>query len=92
MVEKLPDFLIRDWIKEPLDKKIERSKIRIKQFYDHLDGQVHISTSGGKDSTVLLHMIRSMYPEVKAVNVAVPMYPETRRFLKTIDNLEVLVP
>lgn len=92
MVEKIPDFLVRDWIKEPLDKKIERSKIRIKQFYDHLDGQVHISTSGGKDSTVLTHLVRLLYPETKAVNVAVPMYPETRTFLKTVDNLEILIP
>ena len=92
MTEKLPSFLIYSWIAEPLEKKIERSKIRIKQFYDKLDGQVYISTSGGKDSTVLLHLVRSLYPEVKAVNVAVPMYPETRRFLKTVDNLEVLIP
>jgi len=92
MVEKLPGWLIKEWMRESLIKKIERSQLKIKQFYDELGGQVHVSTSGGKDSTVLLHLVRSMYPETKAVHVAVPRYPETAEFVKTIDNCVVLVP
>lgn len=92
MTEKLPRWMIEEWMKEPLDKKISRSKQKIKQFYDKLDGQVHVSTSGGKDSTVLLHLVRTLYPDTVAVNVAVPMYPETMRFLKTVPNLTQVVP
>lgn len=92
MTEKLPNWLIREWMGESLDKKIERSNQKIEQFYKEMDGKVHVSTSGGKDSTVLLHRIRSIYPNVKAVHVAVPRYPETVRFVNTIDNCETLVP
>ena len=51
----------------PLKLKIELSKRRIREFYEHFDGQVYVSFSGGKDSTVLLHLVRSMYPDVPAV-------------------------
>lgn len=51
----------------PLHLKVELSKNRIKQFYEHFDGNVYVSFSGGKDSTVLLHLVRSLYPEVPAV-------------------------
>jgi len=92
MPKKLPDWLIKEWMRESLNKKIERSQLKIKQFYDELGGQVHVSTSGGKDSTVLLHLVRSLYPDVKAVHVAVPRYPETATFVRTIENCEILVP
>jgi len=92
MVQKLPSWLVKEWMREPLNRKIERSQLKIKQFYDELEGQVHVSTSGGKDSTVLLHLVRSLYPDVKAVHVAVPRYPETAKFVKTIDNCEILIP
>jgi len=92
MPEKLPHWLVMEWMREPLDKKIERSRLKIKQFYKKLEGKVHVSTSGGKDSTVLLHLVRSLYPDVKAVHVAVPRYPETATFVRTINNCEILVP
>jgi len=76
----------------PLEDKIKRSKLKIKQFYDYMDGRVHISTSGGKDSTVLLHLIRSMYPDVVAVNSYEHVHKETFQFLDTIPNLIRLKP
>ena len=51
----------------PLELKIEKTKIRIREYYEELDGYVYISFSGGKDSTVLLDIARSMYPDIPAV-------------------------
>jgi len=36
----------------PLKAKIVLSEQRIREFYNHFDGQVYISFSGGKDSIV----------------------------------------
>jgi 3'-phosphoadenosine 5'-phosphosulfate sulfotransferase (PAPS reductase)/FAD synthetase len=51
----------------PLALKIQMSLERIKEFYLACEGKVYIGYSGGKDSEVLLHLIRTKYPEVKAV-------------------------
>lgn len=41
----------------PLEVKIEMSQRRIREWYDYWDGQVYVSFSGGKDSTVLKHIV-----------------------------------
>lgn len=77
----------------PLDQKILASKRRIKEWYEHFDGQVCVSFSGGADSTVLLHLVRQIYPEVKAVFVNTGLeYPEIVRFVKTVPNVEIVRP
>ena len=51
------------------------------------------SFSGGKDSTVLLHIARQMYPDIKAVFVDTGLeYPEIRSFIKTFDNVDWVRP
>ena len=77
----------------PLADKIRMTKRRIEEWYEHYDGQVYVSFSGGKDSTVLLHMVREMYPDVKAVFVDTGLeYPEIKRFVQTFDNVDILKP
>lgn len=77
----------------PLEAKIRMSKLRIKNWYDFWDGKVYVSFSGGKDSTVLLHLIRSMYPNVTGVFVDTGLeYPEIRSFVKDIENIIWIKP
>ena len=77
----------------PLDLKIQMSKRRIQEWYEYWDGKVYVAFSGGKDSTVLLHLVRSMYPDVPGVFVDTGLeYPEIRDFVKTIENIVWIKP
>ena len=77
----------------PLDMKVAYSKMVIQKFFIANKGKVYVGFSGGKDSTVLLHMVRSIYPDVPAVYFDTGMeFPENRRFVKTFDNVTFLKP
>ena len=78
----------------PLSAKIRMTKYRIRQWIEEYgeDG-VYVSFSGGKDSTVLLDIVRQDYPNIPAMFVDVPtQYPELRDFVKTFDNVEIIKP
>lgn len=77
----------------PLSAKIIMTKQRIKNWYDYYNGQVYVSFSGGKDSTVLLNIARELYPEIEAVFINTGLeYPEIQKFVKTFSNVTVLRP
>ena len=46
----------------PLQRKIQITTARIIEWYQHYDGKVYVAFSGGKDSTVLLDIVRRIYP------------------------------
>ena len=69
----------------PLEGKVLMTKARIRQWYEHWGGEVYVSFSGGKDSTVLKHIVDSMYGNVPAVFVDTGLeYPEIRKFVKDV--------
>lgn len=69
----------------PLEGKIIMTQLRIRAWYDHWDGDVYVSFSGGKDSTVLKHIVDSMYSDVPSVFVNTGLeYPEIQQFVRDI--------
>ena len=76
-----------------LRAKVAASELRIRQWHDHYEGDVYVAFSGGKDSTVLLDLVRSIYPKVPAVFCDTGLeYPEIRDFVKTVENVVWLRP
>lgn len=76
-----------------LESKIMMTQARIKAWYEHYDGNVYVSFSGGKDSTVLLHIVRSIYPSVDGVFCDTGLeFPEIREFVRTFENITWLKP
>lgn len=78
----------------PLELKIAKTKARIKEWVDFYGVEgVYVSFSGGKDSTVLLYIARSMYPNIKAVFSDTGLeLPSIRSFVKTYENVDWLKP
>lgn len=78
----------------PLDLKIMKTQLRIQEWVTYYgEENVYVSFSGGKDSTVLLDIVRSMYPDIPAVfsNTGLE-FPEIVQFVKTFDNVTIIKP
>lgn len=81
----------------PLDIKIAKSKRRIQEWVDYFGvDECYISFSGGKDSLVMLHLIKQL-----DINDRIPVvyvdtgleYPEIKKFVKkTYPNAIILRP
>lgn len=78
----------------PLDEKIAIAQKTIREFVEHfgVDG-IYISFSGGKDSTVLIHLCRQLYPDLVGLYSDTGLeFPEIRDFVQTFDNITIVTP
>lgn len=76
-----------------LAQKIDHSLGTLDQFISHTNGQCYIGFSGGKDSTVLLHLARIIKPDIKAVFCNTGNeYPDIVRFVRSTPNVEIIYP
>lgn len=77
----------------PLERKIGFTAARITEFYSRFNGKVYVAFSGGKDSTVLLYLARTMFPDIRAMFVDTRLeYPEIRDFVRQHPNIDVCRP
>ena len=77
----------------PLERKIRVTQTKILEWVSVYKGNVTISFSGGKDSTVLLDLARRVDPLISAVFVDTGLeYPEIRDFVKSVNNVAWLTP
>ena len=88
MAEQIEKKYTNEMLKEmqswDLDRKIATSLTRIAEFANHFNNQVYVSFSGGKDSTVLLDLVRKVVPDVPVVfsNTGLE-YPEIQAFARS---------
>lgn len=79
-----------------LDDKIKLSKDIIVEFYESCDlndGHIYISSSFGKDSIVLISLVRSIYPNVPIVYINTGVeQPSTYAISKEYENVFELTP
>lgn len=87
MANKHSSYDLKQMQAVPLEQKIAMTKRRIREWYDYWDGMVYVSFSGGKDSTVLKHIVDSMYLDVPSVFVNTGLeYPEIQKFVRSIKD------
>lgn len=69
----------------PLQAKILMTQRRIREWVDYWHDDVYVSFSGGKDSTVLKHIVDQMYDNIPAVFVNTGLeFPEIQTFVREI--------
>ena len=77
----------------PLKDKVDLSIERIREWCESFDGQTAVSYSGGKDSAVLLHLARKLYPNLPAVFCNTGLeYPEILHLIRRTPNVTTMRP
>ena len=76
-------WILRQYQSLPLRAKIGMTENRIIEWYEHFMGDVCVSFSGGKDSTVLADLVHNYYPHVPLVFANTGLeYPEIQQFAR----------
>lgn len=93
------DLKLKDWGFAqrkglPYELKLQLAKKRIEDWYGYWNGDVYVSFSGGLDSTVLLHLVRThLYEDIPAVFCDTGLeYPELKDFVNTFDDVTIIKP
>lgn len=80
----------------PLNLKVALTKQRLREWVRKFGQEgTYVSFSGGKDSTVLLDIVRNQcgYTRIPAVFSDTGLeYPEIKDFVKSFDNVEIIHP
>lgn len=77
----------------PLARKIRVTQAKILEWHRHYDGNIAVSYSGGKDSVVLLDLVRRAFPGTPAVFVDTGLeLPQIREHVKNTENTVLLRP
>ena len=87
----MPDKVyLRQMQSLPLIAKIRKSQARIEEWYRYFDGNVFVSFSGGKDSTVLAHLVHEYHEDVPLVFCNTGLeYPEVRQFAERMGAVTI---
>ena len=76
-------WILQQYQALPLRAKITMTQARAREWYNHWDGDVYISFSGGKDSTALAHVVHEILPGVPLVFCNTGLeYPEVQEFAR----------
>jgi len=78
---------------QPLNIKERMTLSRIKVYHDRCDGNIYVSFSGGKDSTVLKHLVQRLYPNVRIMFINTGLeFPENVEFVKGLESCDIVRP
>jgi len=76
-----------------LEDKINLTKLKIKTFYRYNKGAVYVSFSGGLDSTVLLNLVREVYPDILGVFINTGLeHVDNVEFIQEQKNIKIIQP
>lgn len=93
-LKREPAEELRRLQRKPYEWKVGHALDVIREFVEHegVNG-VYVAFSGGKDSLVLLHLVRSIYPDVPAVfaNTGIE-FPEQVKFVRSFQNVTEVHP
>lgn len=97
--QKMTMQLLRERQGWTLDQKVDHALGTIEAFVNRVGGvnKVYVSFSGGKDSTVLFHLARRLYPDILGVFCNTGNeYPDIIRFVRKTQaegaNIQIIRP
>lgn len=93
VTQKISPEILKTRQAYPLELKVRMSQERIRHWLNEYGGNCYVAFSGGKDSTVLLDLVRAVDAKVPAVFVDTGLeYPEIRDFVRDTENVTWLKP